>query len=58
MKETFDAISQVGFPIVVSVLLLVRIETKMKELSDKIADLNESIIRLTTIIDQQGSRRK
>lgn len=30
MKELFDAISQVGFPIVVSILLLVRLESQME----------------------------
>lgn len=31
MKELFDAISQVGFPIVVSILLLVRLESQMEK---------------------------
>lgn len=58
MKEILEAIGQVGFPIVVSVLLLVRIETKMESLGAKIQDLKDVIIKLTTIIDERMTRRK
>lgn len=57
MKELFDAVSQVGFPIVVSFLLLVRIESKMNDLSLKIESLNETIIKLTTIIEERLKKK-
>lgn len=57
MKELFDAVSQVGFPIVVSFLLLVRIESKMNDLSLKIESLNETFIKLTTIIEERLKKK-
>ena len=57
MKELFDAVSQVGFPIVVSFLLLVRIESKMNDLSLKIESLNETIIKLNTIIEERLKKK-
>jgi len=58
MKELYDAIAQIGFPIVVSVLLLVRVEKKMSDLADKITELNNTITKLTTIIDERLNRKK
>lgn len=57
MKELLDAASQVGFPIVVSFLLLVRIESKMNELAVKITELNDTIIKLTTIIEERLKKK-
>lgn len=57
MKELLDAASQVGFPIVISFLLLVRIENKMNELALKINELNETIIKLTTIIEERLKKK-
>lgn len=56
MKELFDAVSQVGFPIVVALLLLVRVESKMEKLGEKIDVLNDSIGKLTTIINERLRR--
>lgn len=53
MTELIGPISQVGFPIVVALLLLVRVESKMERLGDKITILSETIIKLTTIIDER-----
>lgn len=58
MKEIFEAISQVGFPIVISVLLLVRVESKLEKLGGYINTLNDTIIKLTTIIDERVKKRK
>ncbi len=58
VKEIFDAIAQVGFPIVVSILLLVRIESKMEKVGEKMEVLNDTIIKLTTIIDERIKKRK
>ena len=53
MGDTFiSSIAQVGFPIVVAILLLVRIEAKLEKFADKIDELNANIVRLSTIIDQ------
>lgn len=57
MKELYNAIAQIGFPIVVSVLLLVRVEKKMSDLADKITELNNTITKLTTIIDERMKRK-
>jgi len=58
MGEIIQAISQVGFPIVVSVLLLVRVESRMEKLGNKIENLNDSIIKLSTILDERIGKRK
>ncbi len=58
MKEVFDAISQVGFPIVLSVLLLIRVESSIVMLKSEISELKEIIVKLTTIIDERLGRKK
>ena len=58
IKEIFDAIAQVGFPIVVSILLLVRIEAKMEKVGEKMDMLNETITKLSTIIDERIKKRR
>lgn len=57
MKELFDAVSQVGFPIVVALLLLIRVESKMESLGKKIDMLNDAIIQLNTIISERLRKR-
>lgn len=47
MKDLVDIISQVGFPIVVSLLLLLRIESKMEKTGDKIDKLGKNINKNT-----------
>ena len=39
MEEVLKAVSQVGFPIAVTVYILVRMETKMTKLTDVIKEL-------------------
>lgn len=46
-----QAIGSVGFPIVASCALFWMVNTTMKEFTTTIANLNESIIKLTTKID-------
>ena len=58
MKEIFDGIAQIGFPIVVSILLLVRVESKMELLGRRINELNDTIVKLSTIIDERLVRRE
>lgn len=57
MKELFDAISQVGFPIVVSILLLVRLESQMerqkKATEDETKARGEQLSELKKSIDDQ-----
>jgi hypothetical protein len=57
MDALFTAISQVGFPIVVSVLLLIRVESSVTSLKNEISQLKETIIKLTTIIDERLGRK-
>lgn len=46
IEELFTHIANIGFPIVVSCYLLVRIETKMGELTKSINDLSKNIENL------------
>ncbi|ERT57965.1 uncharacterized protein Yka (UPF0111/DUF47 family) [Peptoniphilus koenoeneniae] len=43
MEELISQIANIGFPMAVSVFLLVRIESKITELSDSIKDLSNNI---------------
>ena len=47
MNELLDLIANTGFPIVVSIYLLIRIENKLFQLSTAISELREAIITLT-----------
>lgn len=65
MKEFVDAISQVGFPIVVSLLLLIRIESKLERFGDKLETMNKTIgentgatKKLTDTIEERIPRRR
>lgn len=46
MKDIFTNISNFGFSVVVSVYLLVRMESKIDELTKSINELNKSIIQM------------
>jgi hypothetical protein len=46
MEELLKAIANWGFPIVVSVYLLVRIETKLDSLEQAIKDLSLTLARI------------
>lgn len=70
MDEIITAISQVGFPIAISVYLLVRFEQKMEKLENviieqkniildqknEIVDLKEKILELRDIIKEGGKK--
>lgn len=43
MEELLHSIGNVGFPIVVSIYLLVRVEGKMEELTRSILELSQTI---------------
>ncbi|MDY0235536.1 MAG: YvrJ family protein [Gudongella sp.] len=43
MEVIYSSIANLGFPIVISVYLLVRIEGKLDELSESITDLAQAI---------------
>lgn len=45
MNEFFNFVQNVGFPIAVSVYLLVRIEGKIEMLTNSINNLNNSLIQ-------------
>lgn len=47
MEELISQIGNFGFPIVLSMYLLIRIEGKMEQLST-------SIIKLTTVLEKKG----
>lgn len=44
MDEILKAISNYGFPIVVSAYLLIRMEFKMEQLAESIRELSKSIL--------------
>jgi hypothetical protein len=48
MEDLLNLIGNVGFPIAVSVYLLIRIETQLGKLTDVISELREAIITLPT----------
>ena len=52
MQEIISAISQVGFPIAISVYLLVRFEKKLETLTKSINELNNQIKDLTKTIER------
>jgi len=64
MKEFIDAISQVGFPIVISLLLLIRIESKQEKFVEKMDNMGKKLEentnatnRLASIIDERIPKR-
>jgi len=46
MEQLIPIIGEVGFPIVLSIYLLIRIEGKLEILTNSINDLTNSIIRI------------
>lgn len=48
MEDVYWAIANLGFPIVVSVYLLVRVENKLSQLTDSILELSKSISTIKT----------
>ena len=46
MQDIFSNIANLGFPIVISIYLLVRIEGKLNELTNSIIELSNSIAKL------------
>lgn len=64
MKEFIDAVSQVGFPIVISLLLLIRIESKLDKFGEKMEKQGEKLdantqatTNLTRTIDERIPKR-
>lgn len=56
MQDLLNLIGNVGFPIAVAAYLLIRIESKLGELTEAITDLRESIITLPGRGYAEGSR--
>lgn len=54
MEEILKAIANWGFPIVVSVYLLVRIEAKLEALEQAIKDLSLTIARINGTLTGKG----
>ncbi|HAE92087.1 YvrJ family protein [Tissierella praeacuta] len=46
MEEIYSGIANLGFPIVLSIYLLVRIEGKLNQLSESIIELSKTISTL------------
>lgn len=46
MEEIYSNIANLGFPIVISIYLLVRIEGKLNELTQSISELSKTISTL------------
>lgn len=45
MEEVFGYISNLGFPIALSIYLLVRLESKMDRLTDSIENLSKALLK-------------
>lgn len=43
MEEIYSSIANLGFPIVISIYLLVRIEGKLNQLTESITELSKTI---------------
>jgi hypothetical protein len=54
MEEILKAIANWGFPMVISVYLLVRIESKLDSLEQAIKDLSLTIARINGTISGKG----
>jgi len=54
MDEILKAIANWGFPIVVSVYLLVRIETKLDSLEEAIKELSLTLARINGTLTGKG----
>lgn len=52
MEEIYTGIANLGFPIVISVYLLVRIEGKLNQLSESIIELSKTIAAIATATSQ------
>lgn len=48
MEELFKQIANFGFPIVLSIYLLVRVESKLEKLSESINELSKTIASFST----------
>lgn len=46
MEEIYANIANLGFPIVISIYLLVRIEGKLSQLSESISELSKTIEKI------------
>lgn len=46
-ENIFEYVANVGFPIILSIFLLFRIEVKLEKLSESITDLNKAICLLS-----------
>lgn len=55
MNELFSMIADLGFPIVVAVYLLIRIEGKLSDLTSAITELRETIITLPNYLYREGT---
>ena len=49
MSEWVDFISSVGFPIAVTVFVLVKLQTSMKRVEDALIRMTEAIIRIEAL---------
>lgn len=56
MNEVFSMIADLGFPIVVAVYLLIRIEGKLGDLTSAITELRETIITLPNYLYLEGTK--
>lgn len=46
MENLLSTIGNYGFPIVITIYLLIRMETKLDKLTESIQDLNETMIKV------------
>jgi hypothetical protein len=57
MAELFAAVSNFGFPIVISIFLLLRFENKLEKLSDNIQKNTEATNNLINAVNNNSRKR-
>ncbi len=58
MKEFFDIVSNLGFPIGISCYLLFRFEKKLDALEDAVQEMNNKVEENTKIIEGCKGRKR
>lgn len=57
MEELIKAVANLGFPIAISIFLLVRVESKMEKLTESINKLSTSIAEINVMTQIKESVR-
>lgn len=56
-NNLLELVGSVGFPVIISLYLLTRIETKMEKLSESIYSLNNTITKLEIFVREDETKK-